>query len=152
MSGRAALEGPVNPYHYVLRCLGGKWKLTILHEIHTFGKIRFNQTLKQLPITEKVLAQHLKELMEDGLITRQSYDSIPPKVEYVLTPEAEELMPAIDTLYIWSIRQMSERNIPIDEDNFFVHKDEKYVNALRDIIGENPVWEDEDYRRNPRKQ
>lgn len=59
-------NSPVNPYHYALHCIGGKWKMTILHEIYTFGKIRFNQTLKQLPISEKVLAQQLRELMRDG--------------------------------------------------------------------------------------
>ena len=68
----------VNPYHYILLCLGGKWKMTLLHEIHTFGKIRFNQTLKVLPISEKVLSQQLKELIDDGLIRRTSYDVIPP--------------------------------------------------------------------------
>ena len=44
-------DTPTNPYHYVLHCIGGKWKMTILHEIHTYGSIRFNQTLKALPIS-----------------------------------------------------------------------------------------------------
>ena len=38
-------DTPTNPYHYVLHCIGGKWKMTILHEIYTYGSIRFNQTL-----------------------------------------------------------------------------------------------------------
>ena len=91
---------PTNPYHYVLQCIGGKWKMTILHEIHTYGSIRFNQTLKALPISEKVFSQQLKELTDAGLIRRISYDTIPPKVEYVLTPRGEELIPALDALYI----------------------------------------------------
>ena len=120
-------DTPTNPYHYVLHCIGGKWKMTILHEIYTYGSIRFNQTLKILPISEKVFSQQLKELVEAGLIRRISYDTVPPKVEYVLTPSGEQLIPALDILYIWSIRQMHDRRIPIDADAFVVHKSEKYV-------------------------
>ena len=58
---RKTFDEPTNPYHYTLHCLGGKWKMTILHEIHTYGKIHFNETLKVLPISEKVLSQQLKE-------------------------------------------------------------------------------------------
>ena len=115
-------DTPTNPYHYVLHCIGGKWKMTILHEIYTYGSIRFNQTLKILPISEKVFSQQLKELVEAGLIRRISYDTVPPKVEYVLTPSGEQLIPALDILYIWSIRQMHDRRIPIDADAFVVHK------------------------------
>lgn len=140
MEAREKWEKPVNPYHYILHCIGGKWKMTILHEIHTFGSIRFNQTIKQLPISEKVLSQQLKELTEDGLIRRISYDAVPPKVEYVLTDVGEQLIPALDMLYIWSIRQMDAHRIPIDADNFVVHTSEKYVNALSDILEENNFW------------
>ena len=128
---------PTNPYHYVLQCIGGKWKMTILHEIHTYGSIRFNQTLKALPISEKVFSQQLKELVDAGLIRRISYDTIPPKVEYVLTPSGEELIPALDALYIWSIRQMYEQGIPIDSDAFVVHNSSKYVEKLQDIMDAN---------------
>ncbi len=128
---------PTNPYHYVLQCIGGKWKMTILHEIHTYGSIRFNQTLKALPISEKVFSQQLKELTDAGLIRRISYDTIPPKVEYVLTPSGEELIPALDALYIWSIRQMDEQGIPIDSDAFVVHNSSKYVEKLQDIMDAN---------------
>ena len=150
MAGRAQWNEPVNPYHYVLHCIGGKWKMTILHEIYTFGKIRFNSTLKQLPISEKVLAQQLRELMEDGLIRRISYDTIPPKVEYVLTQSGERIMPALDILYIWSIREMDAKDIPIDADNFVVHKAEKYVEALKDIMEANNFWPDVDHQRGVR--
>ena len=140
-------DTPTNPYHYVLHCIGGKWKKTILHEIYTYGSIRFNQTLKILPISEKVFSQQLKELVEAGLIRRISYDTVPPKVEYVLTPSGEQLIPALDILYIWSIRQMHDRRIPIDADAFVVHKSEKYVDALGDIMRENNFWPGRERRR-----
>ena len=131
------LDSPTNPYHYILHCIGGKWKMPILHEIHTYGSIRFNQTLKALPISEKVFSQQLRELVEAGLIRRISYDTIPPKVEYVLTPSGEQLIPALDALYIWSIRQMHERGIPIDSDAFVVHTSRKYTEELQDIMAAN---------------
>lgn len=137
MATKLNLNEPVNPYHYVLQCLGGKWKMTILHEIATFGTIRFNQTLKAIPISEKVLAQQLKELMKDGLIRRVSYDTIPPRVEYSLTDIGKEIMPALDILYIWSIKRMKDADIPIDADNYVVHKSEKYVEALQGVIDQD---------------
>ena len=115
-------DTPTNPYHYVLHCIGGKWKMTILHEIYTYGSIRFNQTLKILPISEKVFSQQLK-------------------------PSGEQLIPALDILYIWSIRQMHDRRIPIDADAFVVHKSEKYVDALGDIMRENNFWPGRERRR-----
>lgn len=128
---------PKNPYQYINHCIGGKWKMVILHEIHTFGKIRFNQTCKQIPISEKVMSQQLKELIEDGLIKRISYDTVPPKVEYMLTPSGKKLIPALDILYIWSIREMDARGISIDPDNFVAHEADKYVDAVGDIMEAN---------------
>ena len=104
----------INPYLYGMRCISGKWKTTILHHIHTYGRIRFNETKKTLPISEKVLSQQLKELERDGLVRRIQYQVMPLKVEYVLTPIGEELIPALDLIYIWSIRRMHERKVPID--------------------------------------
>ena len=133
---------PTNPYHYALHCLGGKWKMTILHEIYTHGSIHFNQTLKVLPLSEKVLSQQLKELISDGLVRRiVSSDTFPPSTEYELTEEAADLIPALDILYIWSIRQMDAKHIPIDADAFVVHKTENYVKALGDIMEANGYYE-----------
>ena len=139
---REDFANPTNPYHYALHCLGGKWKMTILHEIYTHGSIHFNQTLKVLPLSEKVLSQQLKELISDGLVRRiVSGDTFPPSTEYELTEEAADLIPALDILYIWSIRQMDAKGIPIDADAFVVHKTENYVKALGDIMEANGYYE-----------
>ena len=140
---RESFKAPTNPYHYALHCIGGKWKMTILHEIYTFGKIHFNRTLKVIPVSEKVLSQQLKELVEDGLVQRiVDGNTYPPTIQYVLTKEGERLVPALDMLYIWSIRQMDAREIPIDADAFVVHRSEKYINALKDIMDENEILTD----------
>ena len=131
----------VNPYLYGMQFISGKWKATILHHIHTLGHIRFNKTLKTLTITEKLLAQQLRELERDGLVKRIQYQVMPLKVEYVLTDIGKELIPALDILYIWSIKRMHERKVDIDPDAFVVHKAEKYVNELKDIYIANNALE-----------
>lgn len=150
---RETFETPTNPYHYVLHCIGGKWKMTILHEIYTAGKIHFNQTLKVLPISEKMLSQQLKELIEDGLVQRiVNSETFPPTIDYVLTIEGARMIPALDILYIWSIRQMDRKGIPIDADAFVVHKAEKYVEALKDIMEANDFWPDTERRGTMRRR
>lgn len=129
----------VNPYLYGMGCVSGKWKATLLHHMHTYGSIRFNETKKTLPISEKVLSQQLKELERDGLVKRIQYQVMPVKVEYVLTTIGEELIPALDQIYIWSIKRMHERNIPIDPDAFAVHTDTKYTEKLGDIMISNGI-------------
>ena len=122
-----------NPYQYVRHCLMGKWKMSILHYIHYAGVMRFNEALKILPVTEKVLAQQLRELVEDGLVERIPYDTLPPKVEYVLTELGKKLIPALDTLYIWSIRRLYELGETIDSDAFLAHDIPPYSTELKDI-------------------
>lgn len=148
---RENFKGSTNPYHYALHCIGGKWKMTILHEIYTFGKIRFNKTLKVLPISEKVLSQQLKELIEDGLVQRIVDDNtFPPTIDYMLTDSGKELIPALDIFYIWSIRQMKERGIEIDTDSYTVHTDAKYTDALKDVLGADAVKADASDKRRRR--
>ncbi len=151
---RTDFSQPTNPYHYALHCLGGKWKMTILHEIYTYGTIHFNQTLKVLPLSEKVLSQQLKELIRDGLVKRIVIsDTFPPATDYVLTEEGEQLIPALDLLYIWSIRQMDARKLPIDVDAFAVHQSEKYLEALGDVMAANGfIHERQDRGRNRKNE
>ncbi len=126
----------VNPYHFVTNCISGKWKMTLLHHIHHYGKIRFNETKKTLKVSEKVLSQQLKELTRDGLVERIQYNTIPLKVEYILTPLGEDLIPALDILYVWSIRRLNDLDLPIDPDAFKVHTEKKYHEQLQDIMAE----------------
>jgi DNA-binding HxlR family transcriptional regulator len=63
---------------------------------------RFNELQKLLPrTTQKMLIQKLRELEEDGIIHREVYPVVPPKVEYSLTKYGESLKPIIKQLYLW---------------------------------------------------
>lgn len=126
---------PMNPYQYALTCLGGKWKMTILHEIAHKGSIRFNSARKAINISEKVFSQTITDLMECGLVERHvNAESMPPVVFYTLTPSGMELIPIIDSIYIWSVRAMNRAGVPLDPDALVVHNEEKYIEALQDII------------------
>lgn len=149
---RECFTKPTNPYHYALHCISGRWKMVILHEVYTFGKIQFNHTRRVLPITEKVLSQQLKELCEDGMIERKVDETcFPPSVQYVLTKSGEQLLPILDALYIWSIRQMDEKNIPIDTDAFAVHRSDKYLDELWDIMKANGFQPNVEIKRGHKK-
>ena len=83
----------------------GKWKLPILLHIMKNGTMRFSDLTRAIPeITQKMLTKNLRELEEDDLISRFSYPTIPPKVEYSLTEHGKELEPIIDALHEWGIR------------------------------------------------
>ena len=88
-----------------LNTIIGKWKLTILLHIMKNGTMRFSDLTRAIPeITQKMLTKNLRELEEDDIISRFSYPTIPPKVEYSLTEHGKELEPIIDALHEWGIR------------------------------------------------
>ena len=87
----------------VFRLLEGRWKLVIL--FHLFGGQvqRFSDLEKLIPgISQKMLAQQLRQLEADGIVERRQYPQVPPKVEYRMTEWGQALCPALDSLLKWS--------------------------------------------------
>ncbi|SKC87945.1 transcriptional regulator, HxlR family [Burkholderia sp. CF099] len=87
----------------VFRLLEGRWKLVIL--FHLFGGQvqRFSDLEKLIPgISQKMLAQQLRQLEADGIVERKQYPQVPPKVEYRMTEWGQALCPALDSLLKWS--------------------------------------------------
>jgi len=83
--------------------LGSKWKPIIIHTIHT-RKIRFGQLDAIIPlITRKVLTQQLKELEEDGIVRREEFTELPPRVEYSLTEKGLALLPILKSVCEWNV-------------------------------------------------
>ena len=82
--------------------ISGKWKVLILWELHHHGVRRFAELRRGLPgVSEKMLIQHLREMEEDGLVRREVYREVPPKVEYSLTKEGVTLNAALESLGAW---------------------------------------------------
>ena len=89
------------PVEATLDVIGGKWKALILFwlrdEVCRFGELR-----RQIPaISERMLTQQLRELEDHGIIHREVYPVVPPKVEYSLTPYGRTLRPITDLLCAW---------------------------------------------------
>ncbi|MEZ4659251.1 MAG: helix-turn-helix domain-containing protein [Caldilineaceae bacterium] len=90
------------PVETSLELLSGKWKPRILWKLHQQGVIRFGELKRQLAdITPKMLTQQLRELEQDGLVHREVYPVVPPKVEYSLSDFGKTLKPILDTLAEW---------------------------------------------------
>ncbi len=98
------------PVERTLEVIGGRWKVLILRELFP-GVRRFGQLHRALHgITQKMLTQQLREMEEDGMIHREIYLQVPPKVEYSLTPLGESLKPILDSMHEWGVRHLDEQN------------------------------------------
>ncbi|MFI7708977.1 winged helix-turn-helix transcriptional regulator [Nonomuraea sp. NPDC049480] len=87
--------------------VAGKWKSLILWELHHYGTRRFAALRRGLPgVSEKMLIQHLREMEEDGLVHREVYREVPPKVEYSLTEHGVSLNAALAPLGEWGTERM----------------------------------------------
>ena len=100
------MENPENevifcPVTATLSIIGGKWKAVILYCL-SFGERRFGEIAVRIPnISRKVLSSQLKELENDGLISRTQYKEIPPRVEYALTERGKSLDPVLSAMATW---------------------------------------------------
>jgi len=86
--------------------LEGRWKLVIL--FHLFGGkvLRFSDLERAIPaVSQKMLAQQLRQLEADGIVQRTVHSQVPPKVEYRLTTWGQSLCPALDALLKWAERR-----------------------------------------------
>jgi len=84
-----------------LEVIGGKWKSLILWHL-SFKTLRFSQLQRRLnSITQKMLTQQLRELERDGLVHRQVYAEVPPRVEYSLTELGTTVVPILEQMCQW---------------------------------------------------
>ena len=92
---------PDSPLTAALVVLGGRWKVFILQQL-VQGTRRFGELRKAIPaVTQKMLTQELRELEEAGLVERQAYLQVPPRVDYTLTPHGLSLAPVLWALEEW---------------------------------------------------
>ena len=91
-------------YSYTLSLISGKYKPIILYCLMEYEPVRFNEMQRYLGrIADKTLSASLKALEADGLIHREMYPEIPPRVEYTLTERGHSLVAVLDKLCDWGM-------------------------------------------------
>ncbi|WP_202912044.1 winged helix-turn-helix transcriptional regulator [Nesterenkonia muleiensis] len=96
---RRAME--VCPVEVGVSVVGGAWKLTIIKNLLE-GTLRFGELGRLIPlVNRKTLTRQLRELEEDGIVTRVVYPEVPPKVEYSLTSLGLSLAPLVQVMNAW---------------------------------------------------
>lgn len=91
------------PLEYGLATFGGKWKSRIICVLSANNTLRYSEIRKEMyNITDAVLAATLKDLIEEEIVLRKSYDEIPPRVEYSLTDKGKSVVPILQSICKWS--------------------------------------------------
>jgi len=90
------------PMMDAMQAIGGKWKLLLLDTIRRECPKRFGELRKEMKhITHTTLTTQLRELERDGILTREVFPEVPPRVEYKLTELGKQLIPIMDALCVW---------------------------------------------------
>ena len=92
---------PLCPVETTLTLIGDKWKVLILRDLMT-KTLRFGELKRSIgTVSQKVLTAQLRDLEHDGLVHREVFAEVPPRVEYSLTDTGRSLEPVIDSMRIW---------------------------------------------------
>ncbi len=95
------------PIRHVLDRFGDKWSILVIEMLGEKGKMRFTEISQHIgDISQKMLTVTLRSLEADGLVHRKHFPEIPPRVEYELTATGKSLLPHIDGLAEWAVRNM----------------------------------------------
>lgn len=91
-------------FQLTLDLIGGKWKPIVLYHLALDGVVRFSELKRGVPgLTDRMLSRLLRELEKDGLVHREVYRQVPPRVEYSLTRLGCSLVPVFLTLRQWGV-------------------------------------------------
>ena len=100
---------PNCPIRNVLSRIGDKWSMLVLLTLEYNRCQRFKELQRNIPdISQKMLTTTLKMLEGDGLIHREVFPEVPPRVEYSLTEKGKSLLPLIDNLLSWASENMDD--------------------------------------------
>lgn len=101
-------EEACRPIRHVLERVGDKWSLLVLYQL-SMGKMRFNELRRALPnISQRMLTYSLRELERDGLVLRTVIPSVPPRVDYELTPLGVTILAPVQGLVDWALSHQAE--------------------------------------------
>ena len=97
-------ELPECPVATTVQLIGNKWKMLIIRNLIYNGKQRFSDFIRTIPaISKKVLTDNLRALEDVGLIEREVFAEVPPRVEYSLSEIGKSLRPIWDAMEAWGI-------------------------------------------------
>ena len=100
------------PMVRIQNILSGKWKIMILWYIAEYEVQRFGELRRRLgDITQSTLTKQLRELEQDGFVSRYVYQEVPPKVEYSLTELGKSFIPILQQMMLWSENNLSPKNL-----------------------------------------
>ena len=91
----------------VLTRVGDRWSVLVIISLSEYGTLRFNELKRNLGISQRMLSRTLRELERDGLVNRTYYPTIPPKVEYSLTPMGESFREPVNALGHWALENLT---------------------------------------------
>ena len=103
------MELPACPVETTLLLIGDKWKVLILRDLMS-GTKRFGELKKSIGhVSQKVLTAQLRDMENNGLLTRTVYPEVPPRVEYSLTELGRSLKPILDSMWNWGEEFKSQK-------------------------------------------
>lgn len=100
---------PNCPIRNILSRIGDKWSMLVLYTLETDEAKRFKELQRNIPdISQKMLTATLKMLEADGLVKREAFAEVPPRVEYSLSYKGKTLLPHINALISWATDNMDD--------------------------------------------
>lgn len=102
MAPTALKDLPACPVETTLTLIGSKWQVLVLRDLLANGTMRFKELQRSIgKVSQKVLTSNLRAMEEAGLVHREVFAEVPPRVEYSLTPLGLTLKPVLDALCDW---------------------------------------------------
>lgn len=102
MGEKGTKDLPTCPVETTLLLIGNKWQVLILRDLLMQGTLRFKELQRSIGnISQKVLTSNLRTMEESGLVHREVYAEVPPRVEYSLTALGLSLKPVLDAMQTW---------------------------------------------------
>lgn len=99
------------PFRYTLNIFKGKWRFSIIYSLLKKDTLRFKELERDISgITSRMLIKELKELEKEKVIKRRAFATVPPTVEYSLTPYGKTLEPIIKSMHQWGLNHLEEKN------------------------------------------
>ena len=102
MQSCSSSQGQCQTINAVLSRVGDRWSVLVIFTLRN-GRKRFNELKRELSISQRMLALTLRDLERDGLVSRHYHPTIPPKVEYELTPLGHSLRGPVGVLAEWAL-------------------------------------------------